>query len=71
MAHISVYQIPHAEGFSDMSIRINNTLHLLPPVQAVEKGSSASLRFNRLAPTYCKEYASVCRFGARLASKPF
>jgi hypothetical protein len=37
MAHVSVYQIPHAEGFSDMSIRINNTLHLAPPVQAVEK----------------------------------
>jgi hypothetical protein len=54
-----------------MSIRINNTLHLLPPGQAVEKGLSASLRFNRLAPTYWKEFASARRFLARLASKSF
>jgi hypothetical protein len=71
VAHVSVYQIPHAQGLSDMSIRINNTLHLLPPGQAVEKGLSASLRFNRLAPTYWKEFASARRFLARLASKSF
>jgi hypothetical protein len=44
MAHISIYQVPHAHGFSDMSIRINNTQHFSPPGQVGEKGSSASLR---------------------------
>jgi hypothetical protein len=40
-------------------------------VQAVEKDSYASLRFDRLAPTYCREYASARRFLARLASEIF
>jgi hypothetical protein len=44
MVHVGVYQVPHTQGFSDMGIRINYTLHLLPPGQAGEKGSSASLR---------------------------
>ena len=54
-----------------MGIRVNYTQHLSPPVQAVEKGSSASLRFDRLAPTYHKEYASARRFLARLAAETF
>jgi hypothetical protein len=62
MVHLGVYQVPHAQGFSDMGIRINYIQHLLPPGQAGEKGSSASLRFDRLTPTYRKKYAYARRF---------
>src|SRR5262249_49969242 len=71
MVHVGVYQVPHAWGFSDMGIRINYTLHLLPPGQAGEKGSSASLRSIVSPQRTAKSTPPLADFSRASQLKPF
>jgi hypothetical protein len=71
MAHVSVYQVPHAQGLSDMSIRINYTQHFSPPGQVGEKGSSASLRSIASLQRTAESTPTLVDFSRASHLKPF